>query len=296
MIVIRKHTVPQGVHQIRFSDYGLAVFKEFSSRKSFIKAIKRGEFHIDGKIATTSRYINSGMEIELLDLEIIPPDNYLINLDVVYEDEFLAVIIKPAGIEVSGNKFKTVNNALLNNIKRSNAEDALKIPRPVHRLDFPTSGLLIIAKTRSALTYLGQQFEQKLIQKRYSAVVMGKIPASGILKNPINGQVAETHYELVGRVNSIKSSILSLINLWPLTGRTHQLRIHLSQTGNPILGDSLYGVKGNILKGKGLFLCAVELNFKHPVTGEILKIEIADPDKFSHFMQGEQRRWNKYNT
>jgi len=296
MIIVRKHVVPEGIKDIRFSDYGLQAFKEFTSRKSFIKAIKRGEFRIDGKLATTARYIKTGMEIELLDLEIAPPEAYAIKLDVVYEDEDLAVIFKPAGIEVSGNKFKTVNNALLNNVKLSSRDDALKIPRPVHRLDFPTSGLLLIAKTRSALPDLGRQFEDKVVQKRYRAVVMGQIPESGILNNPINGQSAESHYQLVSTVKSIKSGTLSLIDLWPKTGRTHQLRIHTAELGYPILGDSLYGPKGKILRGKGLFLCAVELNFKHPFTGEMIKIETEDPAKFAHFMQGEQRRWEKYHT
>ena len=295
MIVIRKHVVPEGIKDIRFSDYGLEVFKEFSSRKSFIKAIKRGEFKIDGKLGTTARYIRTGMEIELLDLEIPSPEVYEIKLEIVYEDEDLAVIFKPAGIEVSGNKFKTVNNALLNNVKISSLADALRIPRPVHRLDFPTSGLLLIAKTRSALADLGRQFEDKVVQKRYRAVVMGKIPESGILNDPINGQSAESQFKLVSTAKSIKSETLSLIDLWPKTGRTHQLRIHVSEFGYPILGDSLYGPKGKILCGKGLFLCAVELNFKHPFTGEMMKVETDDPAKFEHFMQGEQRRWEKYN-
>jgi RluA family pseudouridine synthase len=288
--------VPEGVKGIRFSDYGLEHFKEFSSRKSFVKAVKRGEFRIDGKPATTARLIETGMVIELLESPKKSAEAYRMKLEVIYEDQHLAVIFKPAGIEVSGNKFKTVNNALLHNIELSGEKDALKIPRPVHRLDFPTSGLLLVAKTGRALADLGRQFEEKLVQKRYRAVVMGEIPESGILDNPVNGKKAESEFKLVSRVKSIKSETLSLVDLWPRTGRTHQLRIHLSQAGFPILGDSLYGPEGKILKGKGLFLCAVELNFIHPITKEPISISTKDPDKFAHFMQGEQRRWEKYHN
>jgi 23S rRNA-/tRNA-specific pseudouridylate synthase len=86
-----------------------------------------------------------------------------------------------------------------------------------------------------------------------------------------------------------------MVDLFPETGRTHQLRIHLSQIGHPIAGDKLYGIKGNILKHKGLFLCATRLEIIHPELNRSMVFEIDPPNKFKALMEREKRRWNKYN-
>ena len=216
------------------------------------------------------------------------------SLDVIFEDEDLAVIFKPAGINVSGNQFKTIQNALLFNINPSTKIDALDWPLPVHRLDNQTSGLLLIAKTKLARVKLGQAFEKKTVLKKYTAVVIGDLRDSGEINLPIDGKQSLSFYTSMSVVPSLKNGDLSLLELIPKTGRTHQLRIHCASINHPILGDKLYGKNGLILKNKGLFLCAVSLDFKHPVTKQIITFEVPTPHKFIKRMENEKRRYLEY--
>jgi len=214
---------------------------------------------------------------------------------VVYEDDHMAVINKPAGISVSGNLFKTVVNTLSFNLKESSEKDKLNWPLPVHRIDNPTRGLLIVAKTKTASIKLGQAFEKKQIEKKYHAVVKGETPIEGTIETSIDGKVSVSNYLKLDSSSSLKNKQLTLLELEPKTGRTHQLRIHCSSIGHPILGDNLYGEEGNTLKHKGLFLAAVSLSFKHPITNEQLDISIPTPSKFLKRLANEARRYNKYN-
>ena len=213
------------------------------------------------------------------------------DIKIVFEDEHLAVINKPAGIVVSGNKFRTIENALLHNLQTSSQPDALTSPRPVHRLDALTSGLLLIAKTRSVRRILGEMLSSKNISKLYRTIVIGKTPEKGSVNSPVNGQQAITEYSLLKNVHSLKCGWISFLELKPLTGRTHQLRIHLSGLGFPILGDKLYGQKETLFLGKGLFLSAVGLKFQHPVTKKILELCIKEPNKFRIHLEREERRY-----
>jgi len=293
--IIQRHIVPDNVEDIRLYDYAPKIFSTIPSRKGIKKAISRGEITIDGEKSSTGTWIKAGQKIELLDSEINPPKSYKLDFDVVYEDEFFAVINKPSGIPVSGNQYRTIQNALIGRIRPSIENDALKWSKPVHRLDGPTSGLLLIAKTASALVKLGQQFQSKEIEKRYRAIVIGKMPEKGIIDREVDGLPAVTKFNLIDTVPSLKNTFLSLVDLYPKTGRTHQLRIHLSKMGYPIMGDKIYGKKDEVLKGKGLFLCAVTLKFSHPITNKPIQIEIPEPNKFSSLLERENRRWNKYN-
>lgn len=200
-------------------------------------------------------------------------------LDVVYEDEVLAVIHKPSGIPTSGNYFKTITNALPFNLKRSGEKDALATPLPVHRLDNPTSGLLLIAKNKSAQVALNRLFEERKIYKTYHALVLGKIEDSLRLNTPIAGKEAETNILPIAQY-LIKDTYFSLVKAFPESGRTHQIRIHLSENDHPIVGDKLYGTASEIIQKGGLFLAATGLEFQHPVTGEKLKFELPLPKKF----------------
>lgn len=294
MQTLQTHTVPPNTPPARLSDYARGLFPTLPSRKSVKKAIKRGEVWIDGQPGTTGQWVQPGQQIQLVDLEQTPPKTYELALEVIYEDEHLAAINKPAGLPSSGNRFRTAQNALLHNLSLSPAEDALPWPVPVHRLDAPTSGLLLVAKTRSARIELGRQFEEKEIRKTYRAVVIGQTPENGILDTPVDDKPALTRYERRQHVRSLKNDWLSLLDLYPQTGRTHQVRIHLSRAGFPILGDKLYGKEGWILKHKGLFLAAVELTFTHPATGEEMTLSIDMPRKFGTFLAREARRWDRY--
>lgn len=294
-IIIATHIVPETwTEQQRLSDYLCHKFPQLPSRKSVKKAIKQGAIYIDGRKGYTGDWVVPNQKIELVDLDKPVEKVFELDMDVVWEDESLAIIRKPAGIPVSGNQFRTVENALLHNITMSTAVDALKRPRAVHRLDAPTSGLLLIAKTKTARIHLGRQFEKRVVQKQYQAIVIGKLSNSGIITNPIEGKEAESHYRVIRVVKSLKNKNLSLVDLYPKTGRTHQLRIHLSGLDCPILGDPLYGKEGLILKHKGLFLSAVGLEFKHPLTEEYMSIKIDTPYKFNALMDREQRRYTTY--
>lgn len=295
MPIIKTHIVPEGIEEIRLYDYVQQIFPTIVSRKAVKKAIAREEILVDGDKTSTGHWIKAGDKIELLESNANPPKAYRLKLEIVFEDEYLAVIHKPAGIPVSGNQFRTIQNALIGNISLSNEEDALRWPKPVHRLDGPTSGLLIIAKTAKALVVLGQQFEQKTIQKKYVAVAMGKVPAKGRIETDVDGLKSLSTYQTLQTINSLRSEQLSLVELSPKTGRTHQLRIHLSSIGHPILGDKQYGDAGNVLEGKGLFLCALELQLDHPITGIPLCLKTKIPYKFTSLLAREAKRWGKYN-
>ena len=291
---IECHIVPAGIEEVRLSDYAANVLMSIPSRKGVKKAIKRGAVLVDGKRGETGTWVKAGQKIEFIHVDQTPRKLFPLELDVCYEDEYLAVLVKPAGYPVSGNQYRTITNALAHNLKTSTESGALQQMYPVHRLDSATSGLLLIAKTHPTIIYLGRAFEQKEIQKTYQAVVIGKVDGEGIINQMIDGKAAETHFRSLGHCNSLRSQHLSLLELQPITGRTHQLRIHLQQKGWPILGDKLYSPPELLFKGKGLFLSAISLSFIHPINKEWMKFEIDAPAKFHSFMEREQKRWEKY--
>jgi RluA family pseudouridine synthase len=293
--IIESHIVPANTNVIRFNDYANKIITLIPSKSGIKKAIKRGLLTIDGKQAETGRWIQAGMKIELANNEETPPKPYKTALDIVYEDNCIIVINKPSGLVTSGNQFKTAVNVVYYHAKPSIADDRLSWPKPVHRLDSATSGLLVFAKTSKALVLLNQQFENKTIKKRYRAIVTGKIESKGMIDLNIENKVALTYYERVSVVRSLQNQWLSSVDLFPETGRTHQLRIHLAKIGHPIVGDKLYGTKGDILKHKGLFLCATRLGIIHPELNRLMVFEIDYPKKFKSLMEREKRRWKRYN-
>lgn len=179
----------------------------------------------------------------------------------------MAVIHKPAGILVSGNSFKTVTNALVRNIKKSNLPDATK-PQPVHRLDFATTGILLVGKTSRSIRALNTLFEDKAIKKMYYAVTIGDMDTHGEITHDIDHKPAQSQYKVSQTVPSKRFGTLNLVKLEPQTGRRHQLRKHLSHIGHPILGDKDYGIESLILNGKGMYLHAYSLTFIHPFTNK----------------------------
>jgi 23S rRNA pseudouridine1911/1915/1917 synthase len=213
-------------------------------------------------------------------LEIAIPNKKLVfPLKVLFEDPYLAIIHKPAGILVSGNSFKTIANALDQNISKSNLPDATAA-RTVHRLDYATTGVLLVGKTSSSIRVLSKMFENKEISKTYYAVTIGEMTASGQVVSEIDSKKSHSNYCLCESVLSVRFGKLNLVKLEPETGRRHQLRKHMSQIGNPILGDPTYGIENLILKGKGMYLHAFSLQFKHPFTQKEVHIKDALPKKF----------------
>lgn len=288
------HIVSKGIAGIRLSDYLAGIFPGLETRSGVKKAIKRGEIWLENLQGTTAAYVSSGNKVIWNKSDHIPSKIYKVKTKVVYEDDYLAIVNKPAGIVVSGNRFDTLENGLIAHLSKSVYEDALQIPRSIHRLDSATSGLLIVAKTQSARIELGRLFENKKISKTYYAIVIGNTPDDGIITAPIDGKEAKTRFEKIESVRSLVSNTLSLLKLYPETGRTHQIRIHLSKSGYPILGDKIYGDPGFLLKGKGLFLCASGVRFIHPFANQELNLTIDMPLKFRRFLEGERLRWEKY--
>jgi 23S rRNA pseudouridine1911/1915/1917 synthase len=276
----KTHKVPLLEKPIRLQEYGVDIFTSLPTKSGLKKAIKKGLVKVNGKIATTALYIKGGETIELLQSkESLHKKHFNFPLEILFEDDYLAVIYKPAGILVSGNSFATIDNALVQNLQKSTLPNATR-PRPVHRLDYPTSGLLLIGKTTTSITALNQLFEKKEIQKTYHAICIGKMERSGEIDLPIDNKEAFTFFETLQTVESTRFDFLNLVKLHPKTGRKHQLRKHLFAIGNPILEDKDYFFENKILNGKGLFLHASTLTFTHPFGKEKVTTTKETPKKF----------------
>jgi len=274
------HIVPKLSAPIRIQEYGVGIFNAALTKSALKKALKKQYITVNDVIATTATFINGGECIRLFIPEDVSPKKKLIfPLEVLFEDEYLAVIHKPAGILVSGNSFKTIANALAQNIKRSNLPDATT-PQPVHRLDYATTGILLLGKTSSSIRALNKMFENKEVKKTYYAVTIGEMSDRGKITSEIDGKKSQSNYTLSESVPSERFGKLNLVQLDPQTGRRHQLRIHLSSIGNPILGDKQYGIENLILNGKGLYLHAYSLKFVHPFTNEEVHLKDELPQRF----------------
>jgi 23S rRNA pseudouridine1911/1915/1917 synthase len=228
-----------------------------------------------------------------------------IPLDVLYEDEHLAAINKPPGMVVHpapGQWSGTVVNALLFRWGWNEHTDNTR-PGIVHRLDKDTSGVLLVAKNLQTLELLSRAFKERQVHKTYSAVVIGRPKNSAatitlpIGRHPVErkkmavvpqgGREAVSRYQVMAEIKAV-----SLLRLFPETGRTHQLRVHLAAIGCPILGDILYGGNNSDLKGVDLSvqtfprqaLHAAEIEFLHPRTGQRLCIRAPYPPDFNRLL------------
>ena len=238
------------------------------TKSALKKAIKKKFITVNDTIATSATLLNGGECISLcIPKEVSSNKKLDFQLNVLFEDDHLAVIHKPAGILVSGNRFKTIANALAQNIQLSNLPDATK-PQPAHRLDYATTGVLLVGKTSSSIRALNRMFEDKKVEKTYYAVTIGEMNDRGKITSEIEGKKSQSNYKLFESVSSKKFGKLNLVKLKPQTGRRHQLRKHLSSINNPILGDKEYGIENFILSGKGLYLHAYSLSFIHPFTNK----------------------------
>ncbi|WP_417884811.1 RluA family pseudouridine synthase [Zunongwangia sp.] len=285
MEILETYIVTELSEEIRLQEYAAKIFKTITSRSAVKKAIKKQRILIDGTIGETGSWIKEGQKIELIAIEKKTPSFHL-ELSIIFEDEHIAIINKPAGYPTSGNYFKTIENALSFNLKPSSLFDKLPTPQPTHRLDNPTSGILICAKTNKALVALNKQFQDKKIQKTYSALVENRVEGTHILTDDIDGKSAKT--TVISSKNfSYKSSNLTLVKALPLTGRTHQIRKHLANQNWPILGDNLYGNTKSLIPSKGLYLTATAITFTHPETQEILSFEVALPKKFRRIIENQ---------
>lgn len=292
MEVIDAHIVSKIEDQIRFIDYVIGVFPGFTTRNAVKKGIKKKRFVLNDTPATSGIWVRQGDKIQLLE-STEKPKAYRLDIDVLFEDVYLAIVFKPAGLVVSGNQFKTLENCLIDQVIPS-GEDGLDWALPVHRLDAQTSGLVIFAKSRTARRILGEMLEEKRITKEYHAVVHGEM-SSGVINSPVEGKDSISKVEHLRTVPSLRGGQMALVKLFPKTGRTHQLRIHCASVGCPIVGDKLHGDENDTITHKGLFLSATALRFQHPITKEDVSIEVDIPEKFESLLNRENKRWERVN-
>lgn len=277
----------------RVDAYAARVFVALASRAQARKAVKAERLLVDQAPCRTAWFVRPGNQLTL----VLPdgPSRPILSLKLAlpYVDDWLAVVYKPAGIHVRGNHARTIHRAMRHNLPLSPHPDALPDPDPVHRLDFRTSGLLLVARTATARAELSRTFEARRIFKRYRAVVVGALSGSGEINTPLDGRPALSRWRAIRTIPSLKTDWLTEVDLFPVSGRTHQLRRHITELGHPILGDDLY-FNGPILRSNGLFLSAVEQRLDHPVTGEPLHVCVEPPSKFATHLAREARRYRRW--
>lgn len=209
-------------------------------------------------------------------------------LDIVYEDKDILVINKPAGITV--NKSETTKGDTIQDYLEHTYDIPVERSGIVHRIDKETSGLLIIAKNAGAFENLQRQFKERIVKKIYLALVHGVMQGEGEIRVPIGrlpwnrtrfgvlagGRDAITKYKVLKNL-SIKGEALSLLELYPETGRTHQIRVHLKYLNHPIFSDELYAGRKTARSDRKilprLFLHAKKISFIHPITGKRVEFE-----------------------
>ncbi|WP_420370865.1 RluA family pseudouridine synthase [Fructilactobacillus sanfranciscensis] len=264
------------------------------SRSHANELVKQNFVKVNGESQKAKYKVKKGDEITVevpapqkLDLE---PEN--IKLDIIYEDKDVLVVNKPQGMVVHpapGHPNHTLVNALLYHTNLPNINGTFR-PGIVHRIDKDTSGLLMVAKSEVALKSLSQQLKNKTSRRKYIALVHGSIKEdTGTIDAPLgrspkdrkkqaivsDGRNAVTHFKVLERFGND----YTLIQCQLETGRTHQIRVHMKYINHPLVGDPLYGPRKTI-KGKGQFLHAAELGFKHPTTGEEVNFETPLPEIF----------------
>jgi len=273
------------------TDYCKEAFPLLGSKTAVKKAIATGRLLVNGELAQFSTRLKVGDQLELQGSGLPKARKFDKDLPVIFEDDYLIVVRKAAGIAVNGTRIKTVENALAGQVRPSSQPDALPRPIAVHRLDVPTKGLVLLAKTKEALMRMSKAFAGGEVRKEYTAVVHGKPPKSGTVDQPVHKKEALTEFDTLRSVPSRVYKHLSLVKLRPITGRTHQLRIHMKQAGHLIVGDKQYAQAQKTILGKGLFLCATKLVFRHPFTDEPLVLTTPPPKRFAKTLDREKKRY-----
>lgn len=265
------------------------------SRTYFQWLISEGYVSLNGVIVKKSAKLQPGDEIEVQfvptkELDLVAED---IPLDILYEDDHMIAINKPAGLVVHpgpGNWKGTFVNALLFHCTTLARTDELR-PGIVHRLDKETSGVLIAAKTHEMHGLLSDIFAQRKVEKRYLAICIGR-PPNQTIDAPIGrhptqrklmtvvetgGKSARTHIEVLA-----SNGAMSLLDINLETGRTHQIRVHLKYINHPIIGDDVYGKM--LFGATRQMLHAHHIAFTHPITGKALEIKAPVPQDMAHFI------------
>lgn len=271
------------------------------SRNAAVVLIENGSVFVNGRMANKKHKLSVGDIVTVNIPEPIPYEAKAedISLDIVYEDNDLLVVNKPKGMVVhpaAGNYEGTLVNALLFHCGESlSGINGVLRPGIVHRIDKDTSGLLIVAKNDYSHRLLAEQIKDHSFTREYEAVVFGNIKEDeGTISAPIgrnpndrkkmcviqkNSKEAVTHYRVIGRYKGY-THIKCILE----TGRTHQIRVHMSYIGHPVAGDTVYGLKNEKVSFEGQCLHAKKIGFIHPSTGEYLEFDSKLPEYFEGFI------------
>lgn len=300
--------VPFTMSGLRFDQAASELFPDFS-RSRLQSWIKDGQLKIDGSVRKPKEKLIGGETLELnAELEAQGAwEPELIQLNIVYEDEHLMIINKPAGLVVhpaAGNQTGTLLNALLHH-----APELINLPRAgiVHRLDKETTGLMVVAKTLEAHTDLVEQLADRTVSREYEAVAVGVMTGGGTVDAPMGrhpihrklmavlsrgGKRAVTHYRVAKRYPHHTHIRVKLE-----TGRTHQIRVHMAHIGFALVGDATYGKRFKIPKGANDHLIetlksfprqalhAAKLGLEHPGTGEYTEWTAPVPADFQNLLE-----------
>ena len=274
---------------------------QIGKTRSFVQSMLSDSLvKVNGKHEKASYSVKCGDEIEYIlpEVKVLDAKPQDIPIDVVYEDEHIIVVNKEAGMVVHpapGNPDNTLVNAVMKHCegKLSGINSVIR-PGIVHRIDKDTSGLLVIAKSDEAHLNLSEQFKIHSITREYTAIVNGHFKENaGTVNAPIgrhgtnrkkmavtdkNSKEAVTHFEVLEEY-----PMYSLLKCKLETGRTHQIRVHMSFIGHPLLGDTVYGDK-NKLGIEGQMLHAGVLGFNHPITGEYVEFKSNLPEKYEKIL------------
>jgi 23S rRNA pseudouridine1911/1915/1917 synthase len=271
------------------------------SRADASQLIDNGGAMVDGQPAPSGKVrLKEGQVIEVdLDkapVEALPQADLSIKVHIVYEDDTIVVVNKPAGLVVhpaAGHKGETLVNGLLALYPEMSEVGERHRPGIVHRLDVGTTGLMVVARTNDAYHSLVEAMSDHAVGRRYLALAWGRFDAtSGVIDAPIgrdprdplrmavvrNGKFARTHFE-VQKVFA-HPGVISLVECSLETGRTHQIRVHLAAVQHPVLGDGTYGGARSTLSAPRPMLHAAKLQLVHPATGAEMEFEAPLPDDF----------------
>ncbi|MBR97525.1 MAG: RluA family pseudouridine synthase [Dehalococcoidia bacterium] len=254
------------------------------SRSRATQLVRNGDVTVNGETVKPSFKVRHNQKIVIdsanpMESKMIPQD---IPVNIIFQDEEIIVVDKPAGMPVhpgAGHEDGTLANALLYKCPDLRGIGDVIRPGIVHRLDMDTSGVMVVAKSEPALRIISDQFKQREVKKTYIALVKGLVDSQeAVIEAPIgrdpgnrkkmavvsSGRESVTQYKIITRYK-----FYDLLEIKPFTGRTHQIRVHLSSIGHPIVGDVLYGTKVDGLARP--FLHAALLSFKHPISGDIIE-------------------------
>lgn len=323
---VRSFTADSGAAGMRLDAYLAHAIPDISRARVKL-LIEAGQVRVDGAIIKGKQKLRGGETIEIEGephpepLHATPED---ITLEILYEDQYLAVVNKPAGMMVhagagstdDARNHGTLVNALLHHMAQLSDVGGELRPGIVHRLDKQTSGAIVVAKDDVTHRKLGEMFSDRRVRKTYIALVHGKLATENVTVNlPIardlvrrtrmttrrpDGRNAVSHVQVLQRL-ATPYGAFTLVEVRIETGRTHQIRVHMQSLGHPVVGDSLYGAPrvipfalrsdriGHLTEGTGLhlernFLHAAHLEFAHPRTGKAVVIDAPLPAELNHFL------------